>query len=85
MKHSSQGFELKNAKFGNFMCAFSRIFLQHTITTTIRHTQMAQAANYRFEAKIACCGYHAYKNTAEDNAKEGDEGQVEIKTNKYSV
>ena len=46
---------------------------------------MAQAATYRFEAKIACCEYHAYKNTAEDNAKEGDEGQVEIKTNKYSV
>ena len=35
------------------MCAFSKIFSQQTITTTVRHTKMAQATTYSFEAKIA--------------------------------
>ena len=57
--NSSQVFELKNPKFGNFMC----LCLQETITTTIRHTEMAQAITYLFEAKITSRGYHIYKNT----------------------
>ena len=44
---------------------------------------MAQATTYSFETKIAFRGYHVYKNTIWLNAKEGDEVQVEIETNKY--
>ena len=60
-KHSdfSQAFELKNLKFGNFRCAFSKILSQQTITATIRHTKMAQSPTYSFEAKIASREYHA--------------------------
>ena len=39
---------------------------------------MAEATIYSFEAKIASCGYHVYKNTTWVNAKKGDEVQVEI-------
>ena len=46
---------------------------------------MAQVTTYLFEAKIACCGCHVYKNTIEGNAEKGDEEQVEIKTNKDSI
>ena len=46
---------------------------------------MAQATTYSFEAKIASRGYHAYKKTTWFNAKEGDEFQVEIETNKDSI
>ena len=46
---------------------------------------MAQATNYSFEAKIAPRGFHVYKSTTWDNAKEGDEVEAEIKTNKDSI
>ena len=46
---------------------------------------MAQAITYSFEVKIASRGYHVYKNTARVNAKEDNEVQVEIKTNKDSI
>ena len=46
------------------MCAFSQISLQQTITTTTRHTKMAQATSYSFEAKIASHRYRIYKNAA---------------------
>ena len=46
---------------------------------------MAQVTTYSFEAKIASRGYHVYKNTAWVNAKEGDEVQVQIETNKDSA
>ena len=52
------------------MCVFSKIFSQQTITITIRHTKIAQATTYSFDAKIASRGYHAYKNTTWFNAKE---------------
>ena len=57
------------------MCAFCKIFLQQT--TTIRHTKMAEATVYSFEAKIASRGYYVYKNTTWVNANEGNELQVE--------
>ena len=46
---------------------------------------MTQATTYSFEAKIASRGYHAYKDTTGVNAKEGNEVQTEIKTNKDSI
>ena len=47
---------------------------------------MAQAAEFcSFQAKIASRGYHVYKNTTWVDAREGDEVQVEIKTNKESM
>ena len=67
------------------MCAFSKIFLQQTITATIKHTKIAQAATCSFEAKIASSGYHVFENTTWVNAREGGEVQVEIKTNKNSI
>ena len=84
LKHlnSSQAFQLKNSKFGNFMGAFSKIFLQQAIPTTIRHTKLALATTYSLEAKIAS---RVYKNTTWFNGKEGDELQVEIETNKDST
>ena len=60
--NSSQAFKLKNLKFGNFMCAFSTIFSQQKIATTIRQKKMAQATTYTFEAEIASRGYHVYKS-----------------------
>ena len=49
---SSQAFELKNLKFGNFMFGYCKIFLQETISTTIIHTKMAQEKTCLFEAKL---------------------------------
>ena len=46
---------------------------------------MVQAATYSFEEKIAYHGYNVYKSTTWVNAKEGDEAQVEIETNKDSI
>ena len=46
------------------------------------HTVMAQAATYSFEAKIVYRGYHVCKNMTLVNAKEDDEVQVEVETNK---
>ena len=46
---------------------------------------MTPATIYSFEAKITSRGYHVYKSTTWDNAKEGDEVQAEIKTNKDSI
>ena len=67
------------------MCVFSKIFSQQTITITIRHTKIALATTYSIDAKIASRGYHACKNTTWFNAKEGDDLQVEIETNKISI
>ena len=67
------------------MSVFAKIFPQETITTTIRHTEMAQATTHSFEAKITSRGYHIYKNTTWVNAKDGDEVQVEIEINKDSI
>ena len=67
------------------MCVFSKIFSQQTITITIRHTKIAPETTYSIDAKITSRGYHAYKNTTWFNAKEGDELQVEIETNKISI
>ena len=39
---------------------------------------------YSFKAKIASRGYHVFKETSWNNAKEGDEVKVELKTNKSS-
>ena len=82
--NSSHAFELENSEFGNIIYAFSKIFSQQRITTTIRHTKMRQATTYPFEAKIASRGHHVYRITTWVNVKEGDEGQVEIETNKDS-
>ena len=46
---------------------------------------MAQAATYSFEATTASRVYHVFKNTSWVNLKEGDEVQVELKTNKNSI
>ena len=46
---------------------------------------MAQRTTFSFEAKIASCACHVYKNTTWVNAKEGDEVRVEIETNRDSV
>ena len=47
---------------------------------------MAQAAEFcSFQAKIASRGYHVYKNTTWVDAREGDEVQVDIETNKESI
>ena len=81
----SQACQLKNLNFGNFMCALFKIFSQQTTTTTIRHTRMAQETAYSLEAKFGSRGYHVYKNFTLFNAKECDEVQVEIETNKDSI
>ena len=47
---------------GAFMSALSKIAPQKTITTTIRHTKMAQETTYLFEAIIASRSV-MYKNT----------------------
>ena len=55
------------------MCEFSEIFFQKTITTTVRHTE------------IASCSLHIMNimyNTTCVNGKEGSEVQVYIGTNK---
>ena len=39
---------------------------------------------YSFKAKIASRGYHVFKETFWNNAKEGDEVKVELETNKSS-
>ena len=57
------------------MCAFSKIFLQQTVTTTTRHTKMTQATTFSFEAKVVSRGYHVYQNTTWLKGKEGDEEQ----------
>ena len=41
---------------GAFMSTLSKIAPQKTITTTIRHTKMAQETTYLFEAIIASLG-----------------------------
>ena len=46
---------------------------------------MAQATTYSFEAKIASRRYHAYKDTGGVNAKESNEVQTEVETNKDSI
>ena len=47
---------------------------------------MAQAAEFCWcQAKITFRGYHVYKNTTWVDAREGDEVQVDIKTNKESM
>ena len=40
---------------------------------------------YSFQAKIAACGYHVYKNVTWSNAKQGDFVTVEIETDKAST
>ena len=86
-KHSdsSQAFELKNLKLGNFMFMISKTFSQHTITRTIRHTKTAQTTTYSFEVKTTYSGYHVCKNTTLVNANEGDEVSVDIEANKESI
>ena len=37
---------------------------------------------YSFDSKIACRGYHVYRNSTWQNAKSGDKVKVEIETNK---
>ena len=83
--NSSHAFESGNSEFGNIIYAFSKIFSQQRITTTIRYTKMGQATTYPFETKIASRGHHVYRITTWVNVKEGDEGQVEIETNKDSI
>ena len=39
---------------------------------------------YSFDSKIACRGYHVYRNSTWQNAKSGDKVKVEIETNKSS-
>ena len=39
---------------------------------------------YSFQAKIAACGYHVYKNLAWSNVKQGDFVTEEIETDKAS-
>ena len=39
---------------------------------------------YSFDSKIACRGYHVYRNSIWQNAKSGDKVKVEIETNKSS-
>ena len=47
---------------------------------------MAQAAEFcSIQAKIASRGYHVYKNTTWVDAREEDEVQVGIETNKESI
>lgn len=39
---------------------------------------------YKFQSKIASCGYHIYKNVIWDNVKPGDKVTVEIESNNVS-
>ena len=46
---------------------------------------MACSTEYSFKAKMASQGYHVFKETTQNNVKEGDSVRVDLETNKLSM